>query len=86
MRHPPSDEPVGRGVQFNLSAAEHTNFSLSHKHSGIHGDGQKILAASLDWTGALAVGLGIVVTTPDGKHAYRIGVANNGALTTTKII
>lgn len=33
---------------FNLSRKESVNFSLSHKHSGIHGDGQRVKSASLD--------------------------------------
>ncbi len=28
---------------------------------------------------------GIVVTTPDGLHTYRIGVDNDGALTSTQL-
>lgn len=81
---PPNEGPA-RGGKFNLDATEHTNFSFSHKHTGIHGDGQRIQAGSIDWTGALQVGVGLILTTPNGLHTYRIGIANNGALTATKI-
>ena len=30
-------------------------------------------------------GGGLIVKTPDGKHTYRLGVANNGAPTSTKL-
>jgi hypothetical protein len=80
-----SPESAGTSRKFNLSSTEHTNFSLSHKHTGIHGDGQRIQAGSIDWTGALQVGVGLILTTPNGLHTYRIGVANNGALTATKL-
>ena len=33
----------------------------------------------------LAAGDGMIVTTPDGAHTYRIAVDNNGILTTTQI-
>ncbi len=78
------DGPRGVGLP-NLSPAEHTNFSLVHKHSGIHGDGQRIGAGSIDWAIVLPAGVGIILTTPNGLHTYRIGVANNGALTSTKV-
>ena len=77
--------PIGRGGKTNLTPAEHTNFSLMHQHSGLHGDGRKIRAVSLDWTGALPPGVGLILTTPNGLHTYRIGLANNGALTATKL-
>lgn len=77
--------PDGSSKKFDLSASEHTNFSLSHKHTGIHGDGQRIQAGSINWAGALQVGVGLILTTPNGLHTYRIGVANNGALTATKL-
>lgn len=80
-----SHSQEGRGIRFDLTAPEHTNFSLSHKHSGIHGDGQKIGSDSLDWTGALPAGVGLILTTPNGLHTYRLGVSNTGALTATKI-
>ena len=80
----PGRAPLG-GHNFNLTPGEHTNFSLSHKHSGIHGDGQKIKASNIDWTNAVPEGMGLILTTPNGLHTYRIGVANNGALTATKI-
>lgn len=41
-------ERVRGGGVFNLSPAEGTNFSLSHRHSGLHGDGQRVQAAALD--------------------------------------
>ena len=81
---PAGKAPLG-GHNFNLTPGEHTNFSLSHKHSGIHGDGQKIKAANIDWSVELPAGVGLILTTPNGLHSYRIGVANNGALTATKI-
>ena len=37
-----------RGGHTDLSSAEHTNFSLSHRHTGLHGDGQKVKSASLN--------------------------------------
>lgn len=77
--------PVGGHSGFNLTPGEHTNFSLLHQHSGIHGDGRKVKAVSLDWSGALPAGVGLILTTPNGLHTYRIGVANNGALTATKL-
>ena len=81
----PGKVPVGGHTGFNLTPGEHTNFSLSHKHSGIHGDGKKIAAVNLDWTGALPPGVGLILTTPNGLHTYQVGIANNGALTATKI-
>jgi hypothetical protein len=30
-------------------------------------------------------GGGLIVFTPNGLHSYRIGVANNGAITATKV-
>ena len=78
-------EDQGRGAKFNLTPDEHTNFSFSHKHTGLHGDGQRIQAGSIDWSSVLQVGVGLIVTTPNGLHTYRIGVANNGALTATKL-
>lgn len=37
-----------RGQKFNLTPHEGTNFDLSHRHSGLHGDGQPIAAGNLD--------------------------------------
>lgn len=79
------EDPSKRSGKFNLTPDEHTNFSLSHKHTGLHGDGRRIQAGSIDWNGALQVGVGLILTTPNGLHTYRIGVANNGAITATKI-
>ena len=79
------EEGDDRGGRFSLTSDEHTNFSLSHKHTGLHGDGQRIQAGSINWAVALPVGVGIILTTPNGLHTYRIGVANNGALTATKL-
>lgn len=43
------DESSPRRVRdFNLTPTEGTNFDLSHRHSGIHGDGKRVQAASLD--------------------------------------
>lgn len=76
-----ADASSRRGV-FNLSSHEQTNFSLSHRHSGLHGDGQKIPANFIDWTAALPDGEGPVLTAPNGD-TYRLGVDNAGAITLT---
>ena len=73
-----------RPQTFNLSPQESTNFSLSHKHSGLHGDGQKIPAAFINWASALVDGAGPILVSPNGTQ-YRLGVDNAGALTTTPI-
>ena len=54
----------------------------------------EIIRRAADGTGAVTIngnititgaGGGLIVTTPNGLHVYRIGVANNGAVTATKI-
>lgn len=54
----------------------------------------EIIRRAADGTGAVTIngnititgaGGGLIVTTPNGLHTYRIGVANNGAVTATKI-
>lgn len=54
----------------------------------------EIVRRAMDGTSAIKTGFsitisvaggGTIVTTPDGKHTYRLGVANNGAPTSTKL-
>ena len=56
----------------------------------------EIIRRSIDGTGPVTItvgfnitingaGGGLIVTTPNGLHKYRIGVANNGAITATKV-
>lgn len=72
------DKPrVSRRQDFNLSPTEHTNFSFSHKHTGIHGDGQRIAAASLSTVLPIATGAEFVyipVNAPTSGRTYRIQV------------
>ena len=65
------------GDAFNLTPTESTNFSLSHKHSGLHGDGQKVKAASLDTSAPFVDGLEpiyIPVNAPTSGRMYRIQI------------
>ena len=54
----------------------------------------EVCRRAADLTGPVTIGFnititgaggGLIVTTPNGLHSYRIGVANNGALTATKV-
>ena len=84
MRSGDNPDESTRARQFNLTPHEATNFSLSHKHSGIHGDGRPIPAAFIDWSSALPDGGGPILTSANGTQ-YRLGVGDDGALTTTPI-
>lgn len=64
-----------------VSQVESFNFSLNHRHSGIHGDGQRIPAAFIDWNSALLDGDGPILRSPNGNK-YRIIVDNDGRLGT----
>lgn len=77
-----AEEPSRRGP-FNLSSHEQTNFSLSHKHSGLHGDGQRIPAAFIDWSSPIP-DASIILTSPNGTQ-YRLGVADDGSLTSDPV-
>ncbi len=60
-----------------LTPREGTNFSLLHRHSGLHGDGQKVKAASLDTNDAFASGLEPIyfpVNAPASGRRYRIQI------------
>lgn len=71
-------EPRVSGRQnFNLTPTEHTNFSLSHKHTGIHGDGQRIAAASLSTVLPIASGSEFIylpVNAPTSGRKWRIQI------------
>jgi len=78
----PRPQVEGRGVGITgekggLTPLAHENFSFNHKHSGIHGDGQKVKAASLDTVDPFAVDLEPTYTpvnaTTSGRK-YRIQV------------
>ena len=56
MKPEDADVSSSRGNKFNLTPTEGTNFSLSHRHSGLHGDGQVIKLANLDTTAAYPTG------------------------------
>ena len=54
----------------------------------------EIIRRAVDGTNAISLavtvtittpGGGLIVTTPNGLHKYRIGVQNNGAVSATKI-
>lgn len=77
-------EESTRNGAFNLTPHESTNFSLSHKHSGIHGDGQRVPAGFINWESPIPDGAGPILTSPNGTQ-YRLGVDNDGALTTTPV-
>ena len=65
------------GESGGLTPQTHETFSLSHKHSGIHGDGQKVKAASLDTVDPFTAELEptyIPVTAPTSGRKYRIQV------------
>ena len=83
-----ADKDVGesglRPNVFNLTPDEKTNFSLSHKHSGIHGDGQRVPAGFINWLSPIASGMGPILTSPNGTQ-YRLGVDDDGAITTTPV-
>lgn len=71
-----SEEP-GRGTKFNLTPVEGTNFDLSHRHSGLHGDGQKIQLASTDTAAPFPSGaepLYFSVNNPTSGNKWRIQV------------
>lgn len=62
---------------FNLTPTEHTNYSLSHKHTGIQGDGQRIAAASLSTVVAIPTGaefIYIPVNAPTSGRTWRIQI------------
>ena len=62
---------------FNLSAIEGTNFSLSHKHSGLHGDGQRVKTASLDASDPFVSGnepLYIPINAPTSGRTWQIQI------------
>ena len=76
-------ETSNKGV-FNLSSHETVNFSLSHRHSGLHGDGQRVPASFINWTAAITAGEGPILTSANGTE-YRLGVDNDGAITVTPV-
>ena len=53
----------------------------------------EICRRAMDGTGPISLsfnitfpaGVGIVLTTPNGLHTYRVSVQNNGALSATKV-
>lgn len=74
-----SDQPAVRvgGKDFNLSPHEGTNFSLSHRHSGLHGDGQKVKSASLDTSDPFSTDaepMYIPINAPTSGRKYRIQI------------
>lgn len=81
---PEEKDEASRGGGFSLSLNETVNFLLLHKHSGVHGDGQRIPAAFINWSSVLVDGSGPILESPNGTQ-YRLGVSNDGALTTTPI-
>lgn len=73
----PGEEPTLRKGAFNLDPTEQTNFSMSHRHSGLHGDGKKVPVGFLDTTSPFAAGaeaLYIPVNAPTSGRQYRIQV------------
>jgi hypothetical protein len=67
----------GWGEKAGLTPQAHENFSLSHKHSGIHGDGQKVKSASLDTVDPFVVNLEptyVPVNAPTSGRRYRIQI------------
>ncbi len=77
MRGDDAEDPGTRRGAFNLSPTEGTNFSLLHRHSGLHGDGQKVQAASLDTVNPFPVDGEPTYTptnAPDSGRKYRIQV------------
>lgn len=69
--------PSGARDQSNdgsgVSGEEHVNFSFSHRHSGLHGDGRKITVGSLDTSIPFVEGDGPVFLTASGTK-YRLTV------------
>jgi hypothetical protein len=64
-------------AEMGFPPVEHTTFSLNHKHSGIHGDGQKVKAASLDTVDPFAAELEpsyIPVNAATSGRKYRIQI------------
>ena len=47
-------------------------------------DGTEPISLSVNVT-VTTPGGGVIVTTPDGLHQYRIGVQNSGAISATKL-
>lgn len=60
--------------------------NLSNLFNNIDSGAQPL--ASLKVTGDITntgLGKGIVVTTPDGTHTYRLAIDNNGAITSEQV-
>lgn len=71
------DGGTRRNVKFNLTPLEGTNFDLSHRHSGLHGDGQQIKIANTDTTAPFTTGqepIYIPVNAPTSGRKYRIQI------------
>lgn len=65
------------GAEPGMSRAEHVAFSLTHRHTGQQGQGQKIQAAQLDTTAPFADGaepIYLPVNAPTSGRQYRIQV------------
>ncbi len=74
---PNPDDVPDRGTKFNLTSSEGTNFDLSHRHSGLHGDGQTVAAGSLDTSIPFRSGLEPIylpVNAPTSGRQYRIQI------------
>lgn len=56
-----------------FSNAELGTHALNHKHTGIHGDGQKIAAGNLDTSVPFENGLEPIYNAPSGNR-YRIQI------------
>lgn len=74
---PSGEDEAADGRKFDLSRKEGTNFSLSHKHSGLQGDGQRVKAAFLDASDPYVYGdepLYQPANAPTSGRTYRIQI------------
>ena len=65
------------GAASGLGSSEQTSFSLNHRHSGAHGDGQKIKASDLITSSPFAVNFEPTYTpvnNPTSGRKYRIQI------------
>lgn len=72
----PGKKPFDGGT-VGLGTAEQTSFSLNHAHSGAHGDGKKIQAASLATNIPFVINLEPTYTpvnNPTSGRKYRIQI------------
>ena len=71
------EEGPQRNTKFNLTPIESTNFDLLHRHSGLHGDGQRVALANTDTTSPFPSGnepLYIPINAPASGRKWQIQI------------